>query len=167
MAGLRAIVKKGEAMKILTTAFGLSSFLATMGGSSMAPTVASAASVERTYVACNQYGECWRVHRRYAYGPNAPITYYKSDWYDAHQSDANVHWLADPADDRGYYVQDASWHADPGARALAGGAAGAGIGAAIGCLVTLPIGCAPGAAVGAAVGGGAGAVTGAASTPHN
>src|SRR5665213_344419 len=75
-------VKKGDAMKILTTAFGLSSFLAIMGGSSMMPTVASAASVERTYVACNQYGECWRVHKRYAYGAGAPITYYKSDWYD-------------------------------------------------------------------------------------
>jgi hypothetical protein len=152
-------------MKILTTAFGLSSFLVTMGGSSMMPAVASAASVERTYVACNQYGECWRVHRRYAYGPNAPITYYNSDWYAAHQSDANVRWLADPDNDRGYYDRDASWHADPGARALAGGAAGAGLGAAIGCLVTLPIGCAPGAAVGAAIGGGTGAVAGAASTP--
>ncbi len=107
------------------------------------------------------------MHRRYAYGADAPITYYNSDWYDAHQRDEHVHWLADPDNDRGYYVRDGSWHADPGARALAGGATGAGIGAAIGCIVTLPIGCAPGAAVGAAVGGGTGAVAGAASTPHN
>jgi hypothetical protein len=61
-------------MKILTTALGLSSFLAIMGGSSMMPTVASADSVERTYVACNQYGDCWRVHQRYAYGADAPVT---------------------------------------------------------------------------------------------
>ena len=152
-------------MKILTTALGLTSFLALMGGSAMMPTVASADSGDR-YVACNQDGDCWRVHRRYAYGPDAPITYYKSDWYDAHHGDEHVHWLADPDNDRGYYMHDGSWHSDPGARALAGGATGAGIGAAIGCIVTLPIGCAPGAAVGAAVGGGTGAVAGAASTPH-
>ena len=152
-------------MKILTTALGVSSLLAIMGGSAMAPTVASAQPADRNYVACNQYGECWRVHKQYAYGPDAPITYYKSDWYAAHQNDEHVHWLPDPADDRGYYVQDGSWHSDPGARAVVGGATGAGIGAAIGCIVTLPIGCAPGAAAGAAIGGGAGAVTGAATTP--
>ena len=122
-------------------------------------------TVEKTYVACNQYGDCWRVHRIYAYGKAAPITYYPADWYVAHQNDAHIHWVADPADDRGYYDRDARWHPDPGARAVEGGMAGAGVGAAIGCLVTLPIGCAPGAAVGAAVGGGTGAVAGAASTP--
>jgi hypothetical protein len=153
-------------MKILTTAFALSSFLVTVGGSSMMPTAANADS-EPSYVACNQYHDCWRVHRRYAYGRDAPITYYNSDWYDAHRSDEQVHWRSDPDNDRGYYERDGTWHADPGARALAGGATGAGVGAAIGCIVTLPIGCAPGAAVGAAVGGGTGAVAGAASTPHD
>ena len=153
-------------MKIRTTALGLSSFLAIMAGSSMMPVAASADTVQ-TYVACNQYGDCWRVHQRYAYGPDAPITYYKSDWYDAHHADEHVHWRPDPDNDRGYYEQDGSWHTDPGARALAGGATGAGVGAAIGCIVTLPIGCAPGAAVGAAVGGGTGAVAGAASTPDH
>jgi hypothetical protein len=148
----------------LHAALKLGSFLA-VAGALMAPMLSSAA-VSETYVACNQYGACWRVHEMYAYGATAPITYYKSDWYDAHQHDVRVHWLADPANDRGYYDREARWHADPGARAVAGGAAGAGIGAAIGCLVTLPVGCAPGAAVGAAVGGGTGAVAGAASTPH-
>jgi hypothetical protein len=166
LAGLRPNAKKGDPMKILTTAFGLSSLLVIMGASAMGPTVASAQPAGRTYVACNQYGDCWRVRQRYAYGPDAPITYYKSDWYAAHQNDEHVHWLADPDNDRGYYVQDGSWHSDPGARAVVGGVTGAGIGAAIGCIVTLPIGCAPGAAVGAAVGGGTGAVAGAASTPH-
>lgn len=152
-------------MKTLTTAFALSSFLAAVSAGAMAPSVASA-DPDQAYVACNQYGDCWRVHHRYAYGPDAPITYYNADWYDAHQNDEHVHWRADPENDRGYYDRDGDWHADPGARALAGGATGAGIGAAIGCIVTLPIGCAPGAAVGAAVGGGTGAVAGAASTPH-
>ncbi len=151
-------------MKILTAAFALSSVLSAVSMGSI-PTVASADTVE-TYVACNSVGDCWRVHKRYAYGPDEPITYYRSDWYDAHHGDEHVHWMADPASDRGYYDRDGSWHDDPGARALAGGATGAGIGAAIGCIVTLPIGCAPGAAVGAAVGGGTGAVAGAASTPR-
>jgi hypothetical protein len=149
-------------MRKFHTALGLSSLLAIAGAALMAPTIANAQPAG-SYVACNQDGACWRVHERYAYGEAAPITYYNSDWYDAHQHDVHVHWLADPANDRGYYEHDGRWHADPGARALAGGATGAGIGAAIGCIVTLPIGCAPGAAVGAAVGGGTGAVAGASS----
>jgi hypothetical protein len=151
-------------MRKFHVALALSSLLATAGA--MAPTDSSAQPVERSYVACNSYGECWRVHHLYAYGETAPITYYNSDWYDAHRSDEHVRWVSDPADDRGYYERDGRWHADPGARAVAGGATGAGVGAAIGCLVTLPVGCAPGAAVGAAVGGGTGAVAGAASTPR-
>ena len=154
-------------MRRLHTALGLGSFLAIAGATLMAPTITNAQPVERTYVACNQYDECWRVHRQYAYGADAPITYYNSDWYAAHQNDEHVHWMSDPSDDRGYYDRESHWHADPGARAVNGGLAGAGVGAAIGCVVTLPIGCAPGAAVGAAVGGGTGAVAGAASTPRN
>jgi len=164
---LPPISKKVDTMKILNTTFGLSTFLAVAGVTLMSPTISNAQPVESTYVACNQDGECWRVHQRYAYGADAPITYYNSAWYDAHQHDEHVRWLSDPENDRGYYVRDGSWHADPGARAVQGGMAGAGIGAAIGCLVTLPIGCLPGAAVGAAVGGGTGAVAGAASTPHD
>jgi hypothetical protein len=151
-------------MRKFPTALGLS-FLAVAGATLMAPTISSAQTV--TYVACNQDGECWRVHQRYAYGTEAPITYYNSDWYDAHHTDVHVHWLSDPSDDRGYYDRESHWHADPGARALQGGMAGAGVGAAIGCIVTIPIGCLPGAAVGAAVGGGTGVVAGAASTPHD
>jgi len=152
-------------MKRFHTALGLSSLLAIAGATAMAPTLSSAATVEKTYVACNHFGECWRVHKLYAYGAAEPITYYNDDWYAAHQNDEHVHWVADPTDDRGYYVHG-TWHADPGARAVQGGVTGAALGAAIGCVVTLPIGCAPGAAVGAAVGGGTGAVTGAATTPH-
>jgi hypothetical protein len=154
-------------MKIIKTALGISSFLALASGSSMIPSIASADTVERTYVACNQYGECWRVHQRYSYPSDERIVFHDGDWYAAHQSDEHVRWLSDPADDRGWYERDGRWHADPGVRAVKGGAAGAAVGAAIGCVVTLPAGCAPGAAVGAAVGGGTGAVAGAASTPHD
>jgi len=154
-------------MKKFHTAFGLSSFLALTGAALLAPVSSSAQPVaETSYVACNQYDECWRVHDIYAYGQANPIRYYNSDWYGAHQSDVRVHWLPDPAPGPGYYDRAGVWHPDPAARAVAGGAVGAGLGAAIGCLVTLPVGCAPGAAVGAAVGGGTGAVAGAASTPR-
>jgi len=149
-------------MKKFHAALGLSSILAVAGAVSMVPTVSSADTVY-TYVACNQYGECWRVHHVYAYGKEYPITYYNSDWYAAHQNDVNVHWVSDPDDDRGYYIHG-TWHPDPAARAVKGGITGAGLGAGIGCLVTLPF-CAPGAAVGAAIGGTAGATAGAASTP--
>ena len=154
-------------MRKFHTALGLTSFLAIAAAISMAPTASTAQPAAGSYVACNQDGDCWHVHRLYAYGADAPITYHQADWYDAHRTDEHVHWLSDPADDRGYYEHDGRWHADPGARAVAGGATGAGLGAAIGCLVTLPVGCAPGAAVGAAVGGGTGAVAGAASTPRD
>ncbi len=147
-------------MKKLHTALGMSSFLAIAAMGLMAPTAANAQS--DSYVACNQFGDCWRVHHEYAYGADAPITYYHSDYYDAHMHDEHIHWRSDPADDRGYYDRDGNWHPDAAAHVVASGAAGAGVGAAIGCIITLPIGCAPGAAVGAAVGGGTGVVAGAA-----
>ncbi|HEY2034772.1 MAG TPA: hypothetical protein VGH02_13905 [Rhizomicrobium sp.] len=154
-------------MRKFHTALGLSSFIA-IAGALMAPTISSADTVSTSYVACNQYGDCWRVHKIYAYGADTPITYHNSDWYVAHENDEHVHWLSDPDDDRGYYDRDARWHDDLGARTVQGGVVGAGLGAAIGCVVTLPIGCAPGAGVGAAIGGGTGAAAGAATTPpHN
>jgi len=147
-------------MRIFTAALGLGSYLAVISGGSL---VATPAVADPVYVACNQYNECWRVHHRYAYPSDQAIIVHDGGWYDAHQQD--VRWLNDPSDDRGWYDRDGNWRADPGARAVAGGATGAAIGAAIGCVVTLPIGCAPGAATGAAIGGGTGAVAGAASTP--
>lgn len=152
-------------MRIFKAALGLSSCLAVICGSSLVATPAVADPDSRTYVACNQYDQCWRVHHKYAYPADQQITIHDSDWYDAHQQDAHWRWMSDPTDDRGWYDRDANWRSDPGQRALVGGAGGAGVGAAIGCIVTIAIGCAPGAAAGAAIGGGAGAVAGAASTP--
>jgi len=151
-------------MRLVKAALGLG-YLAAISGGSLVSTAAVADTVTTTYVACNRYDECWRVHHRYVYPAEERIVYHDSDWYDAHHEDARWHWLADPADDRGWYDESGNWRADPGARALVGGATGAGVGAAVGCVVTIAIGCAPGAAVGAAIGGGAGAAAGAASTP--
>lgn len=140
-------------MRSFHTALGLSSVLAIASAAVMVPATSSAAPA--TYVACNQYGDCWQTTRMYAYGPDAPVTYYR--------------YRSEPVEGPGYYDRNGRWHPDPAARAVEGAAqgavAGAGVGAAIGCIITLPVGCAPGAAVGAAVGGGAGAVGGAASTP--
>jgi len=103
---------------MLRNALRLSSFLAIAGaGLMMVPTVSSAQPTD-SYVACNADGACWRVHRIWAYGESAPIRYYNSDWYAAHQHDDHVRWLADPVDDRGYYERDGRWHADPAARAV-------------------------------------------------
>jgi hypothetical protein len=146
-----------RASKIL---LGLTSSLTLLGGVSVAPAVSYADTTE-SYVACNQYDQCWHVHKRYTFS-GEKIVYHDSAWRDD-----GAHWVGDPADDRGYYDRDGSWHTDPAARAVAGGAVGAGVGAAIGCVVTIVIGCAPGAAAGAAIGGGAGAVTGAATTPDH
>jgi hypothetical protein len=124
----------------------------------------SLAQTSETYVACNAYDQCWRVHKRYTYD-GEKITYHEANWYDAHRSDGKVRWVADPSDDRGYYTREGTWKSDPAGRAIAYGATGAGIGAAIGCVATILVGCAPGAAAGAAIGGGVGATTGAATTP--
>ena len=150
-------------MSISKTLLGLTSSLAFLGGMSVAPAISTAATTD-TYVACNQYDQCWRVHTRYSFN-GEKIVYHEANWYDSHRADEHVRWVNDPTDDRGYYMSDGSWHTDPAGRAIVGGATGAGIGAAIGCVVTLPIGCAPGAAAGAAIGGGVGAAAGAASTP--
>src|SRR4051812_42691813 len=117
-------------MKRFHTVIGLGSFLAIAGATLIAPTMSSAANAKKTYIACNRDGDCWRVHRIYAYGEKVPITYRSSDWYAAHQNDEHIHWLPDPAKDRGYYDHDRHWHEDPGARAVKGGAVGAGLGAA-------------------------------------
>src|SRR5690348_13838033 len=127
-------------MRRFPAALGLSSMLAFAGAMSLAPTISSAQPVvDKTYVACNQNGYCWRVHQLYAYGENAPITYYNGDWYVAHQNDTQIHWVPDPTGP-GYYDRNGNWHPDPAGRVVAGGAVGASLGAAIGCLVTLPVG---------------------------
>ena len=131
--------------------------LAAFSGGSLASTAASADDVTTTYVVCNRFDQCWRVHHRYTYPPSVGVVYHDADWWDANQSDARYHFRPDPANDRGYYDENGTWRQDPGARAVVG----AGTGAIIGCIVTIMIGCAPGAAIGAA----GGAATGAATTP--
>lgn len=151
-------------MRIFKAAVGLS-YLAAIAGSTLPATTASADTTDTTYVVCNRFDECWRVHHRYTYPPTVGITYHDADWWDANHADVHYHFLADPDNDRGYYDERGTWRRDPGARAVVGAGSGAAVGAVIGCVVTVLIGCAPGAAAGAAIGAGAGAATGAATTP--
>jgi hypothetical protein len=61
---------------------------------------ATTASAE---VACNRYGECWRVYEHYTYPPNMGIVFHGDDWRFHHMH--HWHWRADRDrdDDRGYY----------------------------------------------------------------
>jgi hypothetical protein len=151
-------------MRISSAAAGLSC-LAVICGGSLASTAASADAVTTTYVVCNRFDECWRVHHHYTYPSSVGIVYHDAGWWDTNRADTQYHFLADPDNDRGYYDEAGTWRRDPGARAVVGAGGGAAAGAAIGCVVTIMIGCAPGAAAGAAIGAGAGAATGAATTP--
>lgn len=151
-------------MRILKAAAGLSC-LAVICGGPLASTAQPVESATTTYVVCNRFDECWRVHHHYTYPPSVGIVYHDSDWWDANHADTHYHFLADPDNDRGYYDEAGTWRRDPGARAVVGGGKGAVAGAIIGCVVTIAIGCGPGAAAGAAIGGASGAAVGAATTP--
>jgi len=74
-------------------------------------TLAASGAAASTYVACNRYDECWKVHEKYTrYPADEKIVVRDSAWYDAHQHDAQLKWLADPTDDAGYYARDGAWH---------------------------------------------------------
>ena len=69
-----------------------------------------AAAAPNNYVVCNRYDECWKVHEKYTrYPSDERIVFRDSAWYDAHQHDAKVRWLSDPANDAGYYDKDGAW----------------------------------------------------------
>ena len=62
-------------------------------------------------VACNRYGECWRVQDRYSNYPHGlGVHFYGDDWREAHRHDRHYHWLKDRDDDHGYYSHG-RWHA--------------------------------------------------------
>ncbi|HEY2177838.1 MAG TPA: hypothetical protein VGH15_04590 [Caulobacteraceae bacterium] len=73
----------------------------------------STAAVAKTYVVCNQYDECWRVHEHYTtYPADVKIVYHDDAWWATHEHDTHVHYrlLADPTDDHGWYDKDGVWH---------------------------------------------------------
>jgi len=95
-------------MRVSKTALMAGLMMTTMGaGALVASSVAAASS---SYVACNRYDECWKVHEKYTrYPADERIVIRDSGWYDSHQHDAQVRWLSDPANDAGYYDKDGAW----------------------------------------------------------
>ena len=59
-------------------------------------------------VACNRYGECWRVKEHYTtYPANLGVTFHDDAWREHHGK--GHHWRKDRDDDRGYYAHG-RWH---------------------------------------------------------
>ncbi|HEX4179654.1 MAG TPA: hypothetical protein VHY32_02575 [Caulobacteraceae bacterium] len=59
-------------------------------------------------VACNRFGECWRVHDHYTnYPTDLGVVFHDDAWWDHNKH--RHHWRADRPDDHGYYSHGA-WH---------------------------------------------------------
>jgi hypothetical protein len=81
-------------------------FVAALAAGSMIATGAAAA----TYVVCNTYNECWKVHQRYHdYPADLHVTFHNEAWWAANQRVARWHWEADPTDDHGWYDKTGVW----------------------------------------------------------
>jgi hypothetical protein len=77
-----------------------------------AGTLAATSAAAKSYVVCNAYNECWRVHERYTtYPSDLHVTFHDDAWWAAHQHDTQWHFEADPTDDHGWYDKDGTWHA--------------------------------------------------------
>jgi hypothetical protein len=73
----------------------------------------STAAAAKTYVVCNRWDECWRVHEHYTtYPSDVRIVYHDDAWWAAHEHDKDWHYrlLTDPSDDHGWYDKDGVWH---------------------------------------------------------
>jgi hypothetical protein len=81
-------------------------------------TVSIAASTAKadstTYVVCNRWNECWRVHEHYTtYPSDARIVFRDEAWWQQHEHDSQWRELPDPSDDHGWYDRDGVWHPFP------------------------------------------------------
>lgn len=64
--------------------------------------VAAASVPALADVACNRWGECWRVHDHYTnYPAELGVIFHDDAWRLQHQH--GYHWRADRPDDHGYY----------------------------------------------------------------
>ncbi|MHB8528794.1 MAG: hypothetical protein ACYC8V_04685 [Caulobacteraceae bacterium] len=71
----------------------------------------NAGAATKTYVVCNRWDECWRVHEHYTtYPSDVGVVWHDDAWYAAHEHDTHWHWLNDPANDHGWYDKDGVWH---------------------------------------------------------
>jgi hypothetical protein len=70
-------------------------------GLGAASVIAATASTASAYVACNRFGECWRVYNHYDYPTTLGIVIHDDDWWAGHPA-GHWHWRG-PRDDHGYY----------------------------------------------------------------
>ncbi len=71
--------------------------------------VAATATTASADVACNRWGECWRVRDHYTnYPSNLGVMFHDDAWRDSHRS-GRWHWRRDRDDDHGYYSRG-RWH---------------------------------------------------------
>jgi hypothetical protein len=86
-------------MRNLKKTLAAGALVAAVAGGAMALS-ATTASAD---VACNRYGECWRVAQRYtSYPRNLGITFHDDSWRDQNRH-GHYRWRKDRADDQGYY----------------------------------------------------------------
>ena len=87
--------------------------LAAIAAAATAVLAASTAGAEtKTYIACNQWNECWKVKEHVTKFPaDVHIVYRDETWWDAHQHDSQWREMPDPTDDNGWYDKDGVWHA--------------------------------------------------------
>ena len=81
-------------MTILKSSLVKGVLVAAVAGGTLAATAASAD------VACNRWGECWRVNDRFSYPGRVGIRLHSDEWGNRYHR--NYHWRRD-RDDRGYY----------------------------------------------------------------
>jgi len=97
-------------MRVSKTALVTGAVIAAMAAATLAASSAGAETKTTTYVVCNKWDECWRVHEKYTtYPSDARIVWHDDAWRDRHEHDTHFHWLSDPADDHGWYDKDGSW----------------------------------------------------------
>jgi hypothetical protein len=76
-------------------------------GLTAAGALAATAAPASADVACNRWGECWRVRDRYDYPPNLGVVVRPDAWWDA-RPHGHWRWRHD-RDDRGYWSHG-RWH---------------------------------------------------------
>ena len=73
-----------------------------------ASVLAATAPPASAYVACNRWGECWRVRERYNTFPTQlGVIFHEDTWWDRHRA-RQFHWRGDhdhdrDGDDHGYW----------------------------------------------------------------
>ena len=77
-----------------------------LGALAGAAALAASAAPASAYIACNRFGDCWRVHERYDYRPAWGITIHDDNWRWRDSERARYHWRDYH---RGYWGRGGVW----------------------------------------------------------